>query len=99
MKTARITETEIARLRAENKTLRTLLRAGVLWDRSLERLDYPNVCAICGAPVTLNRRQDRWQARKRGFAYCSRACSDAGRAASIQATKVRTRAARLRAAS
>jgi len=29
--------TEIARLRRENRTLRTLLRQGVEWDRSLER--------------------------------------------------------------
>jgi hypothetical protein len=57
--------------------------------RIYQRLDCPNVCAICGASVMLNRRQDRWQARQRGSAYCSRPCSDIGRRANIAAAKRR----------
>ena len=55
------TPTEIASLRDENKTLRMLIRAAVLWDRDLER-DTPKedlvipewrreACAVLGIPI------------------------------------------------
>ncbi len=59
--------------------------------RVYQRLDFPKICTVCSTPVTLARRQDRYAARKRGAAYCSRACSDAARAANISATKRRPR--------
>jgi hypothetical protein len=52
--------------------------------RIYRRLEVPRACCVCGAPVTLARRQDRYAARKRGAAYCGRACSDRGRAANIK---------------
>ncbi len=56
-------------------------------------LSFPSRCAVCSAPVMLARKQDRYQARKRGFAYCSRPCSDAARAANISKAKRRRKAA------
>jgi len=59
--------------------------------RIYQRLAYPTTCATCSGPVTLARRQDRYAARERGSAYCSRACSDRARAAHISAAKRRPR--------
>ena len=58
--------------------------------RTYSRLACPPTCATCSVPVTFERKQARYRARQRGFAYCG-SCGAAARAANISATKPRPR--------